>query len=100
MKYKILIAALAAGLGLATMPAYGQGKVSGDVVKIGVLTDMSGVYADLGGPGSIIAAQMAIDDFGGKVLGKPIQLISADTRTRPTSPPPRRASGSIAKAST
>jgi branched-chain amino acid transport system substrate-binding protein len=82
MKYKILIAALAAGLGLATMPAYGQGKVSGDVVKIGVLTDMSGVYADLGGPGSIIAAQMAIDDFGGKVLGKPIQLVSADAQNK------------------
>ena len=53
-------------------------KISDDVVKIGVLTDMSGLYADLGGPGSVAAAQLAIDDFGGKVLGKPIQLVYAD----------------------
>ncbi|ROO28193.1 ABC transporter substrate-binding protein [Salinisphaera orenii] len=47
-------------------------------VKIGVLTDMSGVYAAIEGPGSVIAAEMAIEDFGGEVLGKPIELTSAD----------------------
>ncbi len=52
-------------------------------VKIGVLTDMSGVYAALSGPGSVVAAQMAIDDFGGKVLGKPITLVSADHQNKP-----------------
>jgi branched-chain amino acid transport system substrate-binding protein len=57
-------------------------KVSDDVVKIGVLTDMSGLYADLGGPGSVAAAQLAIDDFGGKVLGKPIQLVYADHQNK------------------
>jgi branched-chain amino acid transport system substrate-binding protein len=52
-------------------------------VKIGVLTDMSSLYKDIGGPGSVAAAQMAIDDFGGKVLGKPIQLVSADHQNKP-----------------
>lgn len=52
-------------------------------VKIGVLTDMSSLYRDIGGPGSVVAAQMAIDDFGGKVLGKPIQLVSADHQNKP-----------------
>ena len=59
-----------------------QGKVSDGVVKIGVLTDMSGLYSDLGGKGSAIAAQMAVDDFGGKVLGAPIQVISADHQNK------------------
>jgi branched-chain amino acid transport system substrate-binding protein len=52
-------------------------------VKIGVLTDMSSLYADIGGQGSVAAAQMAIDDFGGKVLGKPIELVSADHHNKP-----------------
>ncbi|WP_374352740.1 ABC transporter substrate-binding protein [Chitinimonas sp.] len=51
-------------------------------IKIGVLTDMSGVYASIGGKGSVAAAQMAIDDFGGKVLGKPITLVSADHQNK------------------
>ena len=53
-------------------------QVSDDVVKIGVLTDMSGQWADMNGPGSLLAAQMAAADFGGKVLGKPIEIIGAD----------------------
>lgn len=53
-------------------------KISGGVVKIGVLTDMSGLYSDNSGQGSAIAAQMAVDDFGGKVLGYPIQVVAAD----------------------
>jgi branched-chain amino acid transport system substrate-binding protein len=57
-------------------------QVSNDVVKIGVLTDMTGAYSDLAGPGSIIAAQMAAEDFGGKVLGKPIVIISADHQNK------------------
>jgi branched-chain amino acid transport system substrate-binding protein len=58
------------------------GQVSDDVVKIGVLTDMTGAYSDLAGPGCIIAAQMAAEDFGGKVLGKPIVIISADHQNK------------------
>ena len=57
-------------------------QVSDDVVKVGVLTDMTGAYSDLAGPGSLIAAQMAAEDFGGKVLGKPIVIISADHQNK------------------
>lgn len=68
---------------LLALPAISQaGPVSGDKVKIGILTDMSGVYASVGGKGSVIAAQMAISDFGGKVLDKPIELISADHQNK------------------
>jgi branched-chain amino acid transport system substrate-binding protein len=53
-------------------------QVTDNVVKIGVLTDMAGVTADITGKGSLIAAQMAVQEFGGTVLGKPIQVISGD----------------------
>jgi branched-chain amino acid transport system substrate-binding protein len=52
-------------------------------VKIGVLADMSGVYADIGGQGSVQAVKMAIEDFGGSLLGKPIEVISADGQNKP-----------------
>ncbi len=58
-------------------------QVSDGVVKIGVLADMSGMYADLSGPGSVTAAQMAVEDFGGTVLGKPIVVVSADHQNKP-----------------
>ena len=58
------------------------GSVSGDVVKIGVLTDLSGLYSDLGGMGSVEAARMAVQDFGGKVLGKSIEIVSADHQNK------------------
>ncbi len=57
-------------------------KISGNVVRIGVLTDLSGIYADIGGAGSVVAAQLAVEDFGGKVLGKPVEVVSADHRNR------------------
>ena len=69
-------------LAAAPGPALAQEKVSDGVVKIGLLLDMSGVYADIVGPGSVIAARMAVDDFGGKVLGKPIELIFADHQNK------------------
>src|SRR5579872_3774292 len=62
--------------------AFSQAKISDGVVKIAVLTDMSGLYTDIGGPGSVAAAQIAIDEFGGKVLGKPIQLVSAEHQNK------------------
>lgn len=55
-----------------------QAQVSDDIVKIGVLTDMAGVTADVTGKGSVVAAQMAVQEFGQTVLGKPIEIISAD----------------------
>jgi branched-chain amino acid transport system substrate-binding protein len=54
-----------------------------DPVKIGVLADMSGVYADIGGQGSVEAVKMAIEDFGGNVLGKPVEVVSADGQNKP-----------------
>jgi branched-chain amino acid transport system substrate-binding protein len=73
---------LAATLLVPLAPAAAADKVSDGVVKVGVLTDMTGYYADLAGPGSVLAARMAIEDFGGKVLGKPIELVSADHQNK------------------
>src|SRR5271169_6771388 len=80
MHMKIAIIAVAAVLAL-TAPAIAQ--ISGDVIKLGVLNDMSGLYADIGGGGSVEAARMAIADFGGAVNGKKIELISADHQNKP-----------------
>jgi branched-chain amino acid transport system substrate-binding protein len=59
------------------------GGGGGDKIVIGVLTDMSGPYADIGGKGSELAAQMAVEDLGGKVAGLPIEVISADHQNKP-----------------
>ena len=73
MKRKLIAAAIATVLaGGAPFAMAQQGKLSGDAVKIGVLTDMSGLYADYGGPGAVAAARLAVQDFGGKMFGKPI----------------------------
>ena len=66
-----------------TMPLAANANLSDDMVKIGVLSDMSGVYKALEGPGAVIAAEMAVEDFGGKVLGKPIEIVSADHQNKP-----------------
>src|ERR1700722_15595891 len=65
--------------------ASGAAKTQGsdDVVKIGVRPDRSARSSAADGPGSVVAAQMAIEDFGGKDLGKPIQLLSADHQIKP-----------------
>src|SRR6201996_1438538 len=57
--------------------------ISDDVVKIGVLTDMSSLYADSTGKGSVAAVQMAIEDYGGKVKGKPVEVVYADHQNKP-----------------
>lgn len=72
------IALLLSIAGLAAPPAHAQDKV-----KIGFLTDMSSAYADLDGKNGAMAIQMAIDDFGGKVNGRPIELLSADHQNKP-----------------
>jgi len=79
---RIARVSLIALIALAAAGALAQDKVSDGVVKIGVLTDMSGYYSDLAGPGSLLAAKMAAEDFGGKVLGKPIEIISADHQNK------------------
>jgi branched-chain amino acid transport system substrate-binding protein len=70
-----LLALLATGIGASA-------QVSGDAVKIGVLTDHTGGFAYLVGKHSVTAAQMAVDDFGGTVLGKPITVITADHQNK------------------
>src|SRR6201995_5280858 len=77
MKLKLLPAAVAACALLAAAPASAQG------VKIGVLNDQSGVYADYGGKYSVEAAKMAIEDFGGEVLGQKIEMVTADHQNKP-----------------
>ena len=52
-------------------------------IRLGVLNDQSGVYADFGGVGSVIAAQMAVEDYGGKVLGRRVEVVSADHLNKP-----------------
>lgn len=69
---------LGGALMVAMLPFAAHAQVSGDVVKIGVLTDLAGVTADITGRGSVVAAEMAAEEIGGKVLGKPVQVISAD----------------------
>jgi branched-chain amino acid transport system substrate-binding protein len=59
-----------------------RAQISNKVVKVGVLNDQSGLYADLGGPGSVAAAQMAADDAGGSVLGAPIEIVFADHQNK------------------
>src|SRR5215469_6373982 len=59
-----------------------RAQVSDGAVKIGVINDQTGVYADLGGPGSAEAARMAIEDAGGTVLGKPVELLVADHQNK------------------
>ena len=68
----------------ATLFATSVGAQQGDKpIRIGVLNDQSGIYADLSGQGSVIAARMAVENFGGKVLGKPIDVIFADHQNKP-----------------
>ena len=67
---------------LAALLASAAHAQSGDAVRIGVLNDMSGVYSDDQGPGSVIAAQMAVEDYGGKTAGKKVEVLSADHQNK------------------
>ncbi len=73
----VWMAAVAVGSLLLASPVSAQG------VKIGILNDQSGVYADYGGKWSVEAAKMAIEDFGGEVLGQKIELVTADHQNKP-----------------
>jgi branched-chain amino acid transport system substrate-binding protein len=78
--FKTLVAGVSAAALLASA-AVAQ-EISDGVVKIGVLTDLSGTYSDLAGPGAVTAAQMAVEDFGGEVAGAPIEIVSADHQNK------------------
>jgi branched-chain amino acid transport system substrate-binding protein len=76
----------AAALAVAAMSgarAQSSEGISDDVVKIGMIEDMSSIYAEITGIGAVTAARMAVDDFGGKVLGKAIELVHADHQNKP-----------------
>ena len=68
---------------LALLSGAAKAEISGDAVKIGVMNDQSGLYADLAGQGSVEAARMAVEDFGGSVDGAPIEVLSADHQNKP-----------------
>ncbi|WP_048649346.1 ABC transporter substrate-binding protein [Nitratireductor soli] len=78
---KLLSLASMALMAATALPAMAQ--VSDEKVKIGILNDQSGVYADFGGKWSYEAAKMAVEDYGGKVLDKPIEVITADHQNKP-----------------
>ena len=77
---RTLAAGLLAAAFAAAMPA--QAQISDDVVKIGVLTDLAGLYSDNTGNGSVTATKMAVEDFGGTVLGKKIEVVAADNQNK------------------
>ena len=77
------LAGFAATAAALVMSAAAQAQISDDTVKIGVMNDMSGLYADISGQGSVEAARLAIAEFGGTINGKKIELVSADHQNKP-----------------
>lgn len=85
MKLKKLSAALSTTLALAATTMFGasaQAQVSGDVIKIGFITDLSGLYADIDGPAGGEAIKMAVADMGGAIAGKKIEVLVADHQNK------------------
>src|ERR1700756_207105 len=80
---KSLAATLMAGLALAASTGAARAQISNDVVKIGVLTDMSSLYSDATGKGSLAAVQMAVADYGGKGKGQPVEVVAPDHQNKP-----------------
>src|SRR5882757_6861040 len=81
MKRKAIAIAASAACAMG-MSFSAQAQISGDTIKIGMITDMSGVYADIDGPGGVEAIKMAIADMGGAINGKKIEFISADHQNK------------------
>ena len=82
MLKKLLAGTATLALAVGAVTGAANAQISGDTVKIGVLTDKSSLYADVAGEGSVVAAQLAVEEFGGKAAGKPIQIISADHQNK------------------
>jgi branched-chain amino acid transport system substrate-binding protein len=68
---------------IVAAPGIANAQISDGVVKIGVLNDMSSLYADVTGPGSVLAAQMAVEDFGAAGKGMKVEIVSADHQNKP-----------------
>src|ERR1700754_275402 len=64
-------------------PAIIRAQSTSKPVRIGLLSDMGGPYRDVGGPGNKVATELAIQDFGGSVLGRPIEVLQADDQNKP-----------------
>jgi branched-chain amino acid transport system substrate-binding protein len=79
---KIAIRAFAPALIALAVSTGSSAQVSNDVIRIGVLDDMSGLYADLTGQGGVLAARMAVEDVGGSVLGKRIEVVVGDHQNK------------------
>lgn len=69
--------------GVSATASAQDAKVSDGVIRIGLIEDMSGVYADITGMGVVTAARMAVEEFGGTVLGKPVEIVFADHQNKP-----------------
>ena len=78
-----VLAAALAGTALGSVPAAAQGTFSDNAVRIGILNDQSGLYAEYGGQGSVEAARMAVEDMGGKIGSVPIEILSSDHQNKP-----------------
>ncbi|WCS28246.1 ABC transporter substrate-binding protein [Methylobacterium sp. NMS14P] len=78
-----MMAAALAGTALGSAPAAAQGSFSDNAIRIGVLNDQSGLYAEYGGQGSVEAARMAVEDMGGKIGSVPIEILTADHQNKP-----------------
>src|SRR5690606_38155195 len=78
-----LLRKMTAAVAFAFAATGAQAQISGDVIKIGVMNDMSGLYADIGGPGSVIAAKMAVEDFGAAKKGMKVEVLAADHQNKP-----------------
>jgi branched-chain amino acid transport system substrate-binding protein len=74
---------MTAAVALALAAGGAQAQVSDGVIKIGVMNDMSSLYADIAGPGSVVAARMAVEDFGAAKKGMKVEIISADHQNKP-----------------
>ncbi len=79
MKFKRSLITVA----VAALAGAAQAQISDGVVKIGVMNDQSGTYADLAGPGSVVAARMAVEDFGAAAKGMKVEIVVADHQNKP-----------------
>ncbi len=81
MKRTLLSTLVAAACSLGAAAA--QAQISDGVIKIGVMNDMSGLYADVSGPGAVVAAKLAVEDFGAAAKGMKVEIVSADHQNKP-----------------
>jgi branched-chain amino acid transport system substrate-binding protein len=79
---RFALALMVASVAGSVWASAASAQVSDDIVRIGILNDQSGLYADLGGQGSVVAARMAVEDAGSTVLGKPVEVVFADHQNK------------------